>query len=130
MEDTCNASGTVWAEKMEKKEINEKTISLTMKAAVKIKEFILKKGEENIGLRVRVVSGGCCGYTYSITLNNRKEEDDMKIESNGITLYIDKESESLLRGSVIDFMESPQGTGFKLRNPNTHSVCGCGKSWS
>jgi len=105
-------------------------IRLTDFAAKKIKEISEKENKKGYGLRVAVVAGGCAGYQYAMSFENKKGNDDIVIENNGVKLYIDNESSEFLKGSNIDFIEGLQGAGFKINNPNVNKGCGCGKSFS
>lgn len=105
--------------------INE-DFKITEKAASKIKEVIKDKK----GLRIEVVSGGCSGYMYNITTENKINKDDISIEDKGVKVILDKESFNLLKGSKLDYVDSLQGAGFKIHNPNAKSTCGCGHSFS
>ena len=39
-------------------------------------------------------------------------------------------SAQYLGGTVVDYVTSVQGAGFKFQNPNVKSTCGCGSSFS
>ena len=99
-------------------------IYLTKNAAEKIKN-LTKKG----GLRVYVEKGGCSGYTYEMEIVESKKKDDLEFEDKGAKVFIDKESFDKLKGSYIDFLDSLQGAGFKVKNPNASQTCGCGESF-
>ena len=80
-------------------------------------------------LRVLVESGGCSGFQYGMSFDERKP-DDAQLESEGVPCVIDPTSLAYLSGSSIDFDDGLQGKGFEIRNPNAQSTCGCGKSFS
>jgi iron-sulfur cluster assembly protein len=46
-----------------------------------------------------------------------------------VTLYIDPESQPVLEGMRVGFVESLEGSGFTFDNPNATSKCSCGKSF-
>ncbi len=113
-------------------ERNEKPledVSLTELAATKLKELTEKEGKQGYGIRVAVVKGGCAGYTYNIEFEQKQQEEDHVIESHGIRLFVDDNSYNMLKGVVIDYVETLQGAGFKFENPNASASCGCGKSF-
>ena len=56
-------------------------------------------------------------------------KDDIIVEQHGVKLFIDKKSAGHLVGTTIDFVDSLQGSGFKIDNPNATSTCGCGNSF-
>ena len=118
------------------KEINEaivdtsgKVLTITPKAAGKIKDLLAKENKENHGLRIQVVPGGCSGFSYEFAFDQEKKDDNV-IDVEGIKVYVDKESMSFLKGSLVDYIDTLQGSGFKVSNPNAKSSCGCGSSFS
>ncbi len=103
-------------------------ITVTKKAAEKIKALINQ--EKKKALRISVVSGGCSGYRYEMELDDNAQGYDITIKDKGIQIFIDRASIRKLNGSNVDYIESLQGAGFKISNPNAKSSCGCGKSFS
>jgi len=81
-------------------------------------------------LRVSVESGGCTGFQYNFDLVREREDDDIAIEKEGVTVLIDETSHVLLQGSEIDFVDDLIGAAFKIKNPNAAETCGCGVSFS
>ena len=57
-----------------------------------------------------------------------KGDDDFVFEEHGLRVFVAPKSMEFLNGTQIDYVESLQGAGFKLNNPNVKSSCGCGKS--
>ena len=82
-----------------------------------------------LGLRVYIQSGGCSGFSYGMTFAEGREQDDMLVEANGVSIVVDPMSAMYLKGSEIDFVDALMGGGFALRNPNAVSSCGCGQSF-
>lgn len=106
-------------------------ISLTDNAAKKVKEIQLAEGLESQGLRLRVIGGGCSGFSYDLFFDEEVNEDiDEKFDSHGIPLYVDMMSFTYLDGTEIDYVEGLYGAGFKFNNPTAKSTCGCGSSFS
>ena len=103
-------------------------ITLTPVAIDKVKS-LLSGQEENNGLRIKVASAGCSGFQYRMTLENESEESDEIFDMSGLKLFIDKQSLLYLNGTVIDYIESDNGSGFKFENPNSQSSCGCGETF-
>jgi iron-sulfur cluster assembly protein len=85
-----------------------------------------ERGEK--GLRVFVEAGGCAGMQYGMTLDERKEGDEV-VEKDGVRVLIDEFSAQYLRGSTIDFSDELSGAGFRIKNPNAARSCGCGTSF-
>jgi iron-sulfur cluster assembly accessory protein len=107
----------------------ETVISVTERAAQEM--LSVRAGEpENAdkGLRVYVEGGGCSGLQYGMTFDE-KRADDTVTEYFGLPVYVDSFSANYLKGAVIEFSEALTGGGFKIKNPNAHSSCGCGKSF-
>ena len=105
-------------------------LELTDKAAEKVKEIRTAEGiEENMGLRLRVVGGGCSGFSYDLYFDGA-QEGDRTFDSHGVQLVVDQMSLMYLVGTSVDYVEGLHGAGFKFQNPNVKSTCGCGSSFS
>jgi len=102
-------------------------INLTESAAKRVKTLLVEK--EETGLRAAVRGGGCSGFTYKLELGN-KDDNDRVVESHGVNLYVDPKSYLYLMGTVIDFVDELNQSGFKFVNPNAKRTCGCGESFS
>lgn len=111
--------------KSENREVDDK-IHLTKNAADKVK--VLTKDLNKTGLRIHVEKGGCSGYTYEMEVAEKKKED-LEFSEHGVKVFIDKESFDKLKGSYVDYLDSLQGAGFKIKNPNATTTCGCGESF-
>ena len=109
-------------------ETKEIIVSLTEKAANKVKSLIEKENKPGSGLRLGVKAGGCSGYMYDIGLEKESSENDTVIEDKGIKIFINPESLTFLKGSTVDFIDTLQNAGFKVDNPNVQKSCGCGHS--
>jgi iron-sulfur cluster insertion protein len=105
-------------------------IFLTDKAAEKVREIREAEGLGSQGLRVRVIGGGCSGFSYDLFFEDETTDLDQHFESHGIPLYVDMMSFQYLDGVEIDYVESLHGAGFKFLNPSAKSTCGCGSSFS
>ncbi len=109
----------------------ESPVGLTGKAAEKVRE--IQAGEADLGpeycLRLRVVGGGCSGFSYDLYFD-LKQDDDQAFVSHGVSLVVDELSLQYLAGTTVDYVEGLQGAGFKFGNPNVKSTCGCGSSFS
>ena len=91
----------------------------------------LQKEQNTTGkpLRVYVEAGGCSGMEYGMAFDDKKPDDEV-VSQDGVEVVIDPMSLNFLKGSVIDYIDSLQGSGFQIKNPNVHSSCGCGKSFN
>ncbi|MBI5392667.1 iron-sulfur cluster assembly accessory protein [Candidatus Woesearchaeota archaeon] len=108
-----------------KETLTKETLIVTDKAAEKIVQLMKNEGKENSVLRVQVIPGGCSGMNYDLAFDEGPQEGDIVIEKYGIMICIDEESLSHMKGATIDFVDSLQGSGFKINNPETKSDCGC-----
>ncbi len=104
-------------------------IELTQSAADAIRSAIGGSAEPVEGLRIMVESGGCAGYKYMMGLVAGSEPGDVVIERDGIKVFVDASSVSLLHGTTLDFTVSLEGSGFTFENPNAARSCSCGKSF-
>ena len=105
-------------------------ISLTERGAAKVKEIADAEGLAAQGLRVKVVGGGCSGFSYDLFFEETCTEMDEQFESHGVKVFVDPLSYQYLENTEIDYVETLQGAGFKFNNPNMKSTCGCGSSFS
>jgi len=102
-----------------------KEINFSKKAVERINQLISKKPSGTF-FRIAVKGGGCSGFKYDFTFDNKTDDNDLKHEN----IVIDKSSLNLLKGSEVDFSEQLIGNSFKISNPKTKSSCGCGISFS
>jgi iron-sulfur cluster assembly protein len=105
-------------------------ISFTDVGAQKVQEFLAGQAEvsDKAGLRVGVKGGGCSGFQYQLAFDEQKD-DDIVFESHGLKLLVDGPSLPYVDGSQIDYVDSLQGAGFQVNNPNVVAACGCGSSF-
>lgn len=104
------------------------TVSET--AAREIQNLISQYNNPGLGLRVRVVAGGCSGFSYDLAFDDQIQQNDKTFETNGVKVIIDDRSLPHLDGTQLDFVDTMLGRGFTFSNPNAKSSCGCGSSFS
>ena len=104
-------------------------VSITDKAAEKALALLKDRGVEEGALRVFVVGGGCSGYQYGMAIAHSREEDDIVIQSGGVTVLVDQESAPLMQGAEIDYVDDLMKSGFTIFNPNAVKSCACGSSF-
>jgi iron-sulfur cluster insertion protein len=104
-------------------------LTITSTAEGKIRE-LMQEEPDTIGLRVFVKGGGCHGYQYGMSFESKMSEDDTLIEKGDVRVIMDSQSAPLLSGTEIDYVESIQGSGFAIKNPQAKTTCGCGSSFS
>mgnify|MGYP002654265447 CR=1 FL=1 len=121
-------------------------ITLTERAATEVKDILEQQGNpEGVALRIYVAGGGCSGLQYGMALDENVEEGDSffpayvqygsetdtRFEVDpGFQVLIDTMSLKYINGSVVDYVTTPMGGGFKVENPNAVKSCGCGSSFS
>ena len=81
-------------------------------------------------VRLVVLGGGCSGFQYKFGFAEAAEGEDVVIERDGARLVIDTTSLGFLAGSEVDYGESLMEAGFRVKNPNAASSCGCGSSFA
>ena len=104
-------------------------ITLTPRAAQQVRTMHAGLDTPSKRLRVFVESGGCSGFQYGMSFDEKKD-GDAELLSEGVPMLLDATSLAYLDGSAIDFDDGLHGKGFEIKNPNAESTCGCGKSFS
>ncbi|AHF78275.1 Putative Fe-S cluster assembly protein [Sodalis praecaptivus] len=105
-------------------------LQFTDSAASKVKNLIADEDNPNLKLRVYITGGGCSGFQYGFTFDDKVNEDDFTIEKQGVALVVDPMSLQYLVGGSVDYSEGLEGSRFIVTNPNAKSTCGCGSSFS
>ena len=105
-----------------------KVVSLTDRAAERVREILSKAEKPYAGLRVGVKNGGCAGQEYVLNYAEGPETLDETVEDRGVTIFVEPKSILFLIGSVIDYEEDRLSARFVFRNPNETDACGCGES--
>ena len=104
-------------------------ITITDVAAKKVRDLLGEKADAGeMALRVAVRGGGCSGFQYALAFDQPKDEDH-RFDVDGVSVVVDKTSMQFVFGSEVDYVESLQGAGFQVNNPNVVAACGCGSSF-
>jgi iron-sulfur cluster assembly accessory protein len=108
------------------------TLTLTERAAVEVRKFMADEqvSPETAGLRIGVLPGGCSGFKYSLSIEDKPADDDLVIESAGLRCFVDSFSAQYLNGVTLDYKSNFQESGFAFENPNATGGCGCGSSFT
>jgi iron-sulfur cluster insertion protein len=109
---------------------NSDLLVFTDAAASKVKDLIEEERNDALKLRVFVSGGGCSGFQYGFTFDEKIQDGDTQVEKNGVTLLVDPMSFQYLTGAEIDYKEDLEGSQFVIKNPNATTTCGCGSSFS
>ncbi|MBD8512742.1 iron-sulfur cluster insertion protein ErpA [Photobacterium sp. WH77] len=99
-------------------------------AANKVKALIAEEENPELKLRVYITGGGCSGFQYGFTFDEKVNDGDTTIENSGVTLVVDPMSLQYLIGGTVDYTEGLEGSRFFVSNPNATTTCGCGASFS
>jgi iron-sulfur cluster assembly protein len=105
-------------------------LSITEKAARKIRQIASKQGRTDASLRIQVVGGGCSGLSYQFGFAGEVGPKDKLFEQFGVKVAVDPRTLIYVAGSELDYEESLMKSGFKVRNPNATVSCSCGESFS
>ncbi|KGO97712.1 heme biosynthesis protein HemY [Lysobacter defluvii IMMIB APB-9 = DSM 18482] len=108
----------------------ERPLDFTPAAAAKVAQLVAEEGNPDLKLRVYIQGGGCSGFQYGFEFDEEQAEDDLGVETDGVTLLVDPLSLQYLMGATVDYTESLHGAQFVIRNPNAKTTCGCGSSFT
>ena len=109
----------------------EQPIILTDRASQEVLDILEQQGNpDGVALRVYVAGGGCSGLQYGMALDENVEEGDQFFSDKNVKIVIDPMSLKYIYGSIVDYVTTPMGGGFKVENPNAVKSCGCGSSFS
>lgn len=104
-------------------------MSLTDRAAERVRELMANRTEPAVGLRVGIRTGGCSGMAYTMEFASEKAPLDEVVEEKGVTVLIDPKAVMFLIGTTMDYHEDTLSSGFVFNNPNEKGRCGCGESF-
>jgi len=104
-------------------------ITVTDKAAKHVSNYLAKRGK-GIGLRLGVRTTGCSGMAYKLEFVDEALAEDIRYDSNGVSVFVDPKSLPYLDGMELDFARDGLNEGFKFNNPNVKNMCGCGESFN
>ena len=109
---------------------NAGELTITDSCAKRIVELREMEGNSSLMLRVQVSGGGCSGFQYGFSLDDKVAEDDLTFANGDVRVVVDEASLGLLEGSQVDYTEDLGGAFFQVSNPNATASCGCGASFS
>lgn len=104
-------------------------VNLTEAAATKVTGFQGEESHRGKIFRVYIEGGGCSGFQYGFTFDERREDDSL-VAVGTVQVLVDPQSAMYLQGATVDWQEGLSGAGFVVRNPNASGSCGCGMSFS
>ena len=106
------------------------TVDVTEVASAKMHEILLQEKMEGKGVRIYVEGGGCSGFQYGFAFDEPRDTDFRLAMKEGFEVLVDSFSMNYLKGATVDFVDTIEGSGFKIANPNATGSCGCGSSFS
>ena len=102
----------------------EKKLEFTARAESQIEK--ITKSEAKKYFRIAVQGGGCSGYKYNFSFDDKIEKNDTLFNKT----IIDEQSLNIIAGSIVDYKKEMIGESFTINNPNASASCGCGLSFS
>lgn len=102
---------------------------VTDKAFNQIRQVQLEENDTS-PLRIFIQGGGCSGFNYGFTFDDKQADDDFVLEKDGIKVLVDAMSMLYLEGAEIDYKKDLTSAQFVIKNPNATNTCGCGSSFS
>ena len=103
-------------------------ISVTERAAGRVRELIDGNDKALVGVRVGVKNAGCAGMAYTLDPVETPNPADDVVNEHGVNVFVDPKAVLFLLGATMDFEATKLRTGFTFKNPNEVSACGCGES--
>lgn len=114
---------------LDTRNISSDMVSISEFAAEKALELAKKQNLKEFYLRLKVVKGGCAGNTTTLDFVTSKNFEDEVVEAHGLKVLVDPSSKPLLEGSILEYVESLNESGFKVMNPHAKKSCACGTSF-
>lgn len=105
-------------------------INLSQSATKKIKQIIDEEGNNDLKLRIFVQGGGCSGFQYGFTLEEKADDEDFIFKKDDVEVIVDPMSMQYLTEAEIDYEKTMLSAEFKIKNPNVKATCGCGSSFT
>ena len=109
--------------------MSKQIITLSNRAAERIKEIMSGAQKDSVGVRVSVKSGGCAGMSYIMEYTKEINPNDEIIEEKGVKLFVDPGAIMYLLGTEMDYKKEEFSSSFVFKNPNETERCGCGESF-
>ena len=109
--------------------MNKQVITLSDRAAERVKEIMANTKESILGVRIGVASGGCAGMSYVMEYAKKANANDEVIEDKGVKVLIDPKAIMYLLGTEMDYKKEELSSTFVFKNPNETERCGCGESF-
>uniref|UniRef100_T1JGQ9 Iron-sulfur cluster assembly 2 homolog, mitochondrial n=1 Tax=Strigamia maritima TaxID=126957 RepID=T1JGQ9_STRMM len=103
-------------------------IELSERCIRRLRDIISEKEKY---LRIVVDGGGCSGFQYVFSLDDKVNADDCIVKKDGVGVVIDKMSLQFMQGATVDYSEELIRSSFRvLNNPKAEKGCSCGASFN
>lgn len=102
------------------------TMQVSDEAVKFINELLEKNDKKGFGVRIYMAGMGCSGPQFGMAFQEAKNEGDFENEMDGFSFYYDEETKDLLDEAIIDFVETPQGSGLVIQNTGMSGCSSCG----
>lgn len=110
---------------------SKREVRITAEAVQYAKKRLVARGTPDAAVRLGVRGGGCSGFNYVIEFSDDPPRaKDTVNELDGVKFYVDKKSLIYLAGSTLDYEHTLMFQGFRFKNPQEASRCGCGHSFT
>jgi iron-sulfur cluster assembly accessory protein len=101
-------------------------VEVSAEAIKFINDLLEKNNKKGYGIRIYLAGMGCSGPQFGMAFQEKKNTEDTEQKVNGFSFYYDNETKEMLEGSTVDYIETPNGSGLIVNNPNLKSACGAG----
>ena len=108
---------------------NAGVFGLSLSAAERITHMLSGEPEGSF-FRVAVLGGGCSGFQYDFSIDQKRNDDDIVFTAHGVDVVVDDMSIELIDHAELDYVQDLMGSYFAVTNPNATASCGCGTSFS
>lgn len=94
-------------------------ITFSENARQKVLEYMEMSETPVLGVRVSAHRFGRHQFRYELALvmEGEQKDDDVVVDQESITVYVDAQSAESIEGTEVDFVSDPTGTGFLFKNP-------------
>jgi Fe/S biogenesis protein NfuA len=94
-------------------------VTFTDGAKAHVVAFLAEESEP-LAVRIEVLDSSPLAPQYDLALieESEKEAGDQVYQQGGFEVVVPRSSVDLLQGATVDWVESIQGSGFKVENPN------------
>ena len=108
---------------------SEGVFTLSENAATRITQLLDSEPAGSF-FRVAVLGGGCSGFQYDFSIDQKRQDDDLVFVAHSVQVVVDEMSLELIDHAELDYVQDLMGSYFAVTNPNASASCGCGTSFS